>query len=260
MNLSTFILIATHKDYEYPNDPGYRPIQVGRATSKSKLFIEGDDTGENISELNQNFCEITGLYWMWRNVSADVYGLSHYRRYFSPFSTSVNVKGNKIASTQSLADILKSHDILLSNPRNYWIESIQKHYKNAHNERDLEVIESIIESDHKEYLIHYKNIMRGTKLSLYNMFAMKHDHFDRYCTWLFDILFKAKEKIPYETYGPYQGRVFGFLAERLLNVWVAHNIPAQRILYLQVTNIEGESLSTKAIGLLQRKFQGKKQE
>ena len=102
--------------------------------------------------------------------------------------------------------------------------------------------------------------MNGSKLSLYNMFAMRSKEFDSYCTWLFDILFKAEPKIPYETYGPYQGRVFGFLAERLLNVWVAHNIRSHRIHYLKVTNVEGENIFQKFAGLLRRKFQGKKQD
>lgn len=254
------ILVATHKNYDFPSDSGYRPVQVGKAISNNKLPIDGDDTGDNISSLNRSFCEITGLYWMWKNTSADIYGLAHYRRYFSPFGTAVEIKGRKIASTRSISELLDTCDVVISKPRNYWIESIQTHYKNAHIESDLEVIRSVINSDHPEYIKSFNTVMKGSKLSLYNMFAMRAEEFNKYCTWLFDILFKAQIQIPYETYGPYQGRVFGFLAERLLNVWVDHNIPSHRIHYLKVTNVEGENLLQKFVGLLRRKFQGTKQD
>jgi hypothetical protein len=78
------ISIATHKSYEFPNDQNYLPIQVGKAISKDDLKLQGDDSGDNISSLNKYFCELTAHYWMWKNVKSDVYGLCHYRRYFSP--------------------------------------------------------------------------------------------------------------------------------------------------------------------------------
>jgi len=253
------ILVATHKDYEFPHDIGYQPVQVGGILSKDKLNIERDDSGESISELNRSFCEITGLYWLWKNTTAEIYGLSHYRRYFSAHEETLELKGQKIASSHSLGKLLNSYDVVLSKPRNYWIESIRKHYANAHNSSDLDIIENILKRDYPEYLPTYEKFMGGTKVSLYNMFVMKAENFNKYCTWLFDILFKAKSQIPYETYGPYQGRVFGFLAERLLNIWVLHNIPPQRIRFQSVKNLEGENLFQKAVGLLERKFQGKKQ-
>ncbi|MCP1647228.1 DUF4422 domain-containing protein [Pseudomonas nitroreducens] len=260
MKKSISILVAAHKEYSFPNDSGYRPIQVGKAISNNQLDIEGDNQGENISHLNKSYCEITGLYWMWKNVSANAYGLSHYRRYFSAEGKATQIGKHRVASSRSLEELLENYDAILSRPRNYWIESVQKHYMNAHIASDLKVIENIISRDYPSYTHTYQKIMKGTKISLYNMFIMKEENFKNYCTWLFDVLFKAQEIIPYKTYGPYQGRVFGFLAERLLNIWVRHNIPEHRIKYHQVINLEGESIFGKAVGLLQRKFQGNKQE
>ena len=72
-----------------PNDDMYIPLHVGAEGKKDKqgnpldLGYQKDNTGENISELNASYCELTGLYWAWKNLDADFIGLSHYRRHFS---------------------------------------------------------------------------------------------------------------------------------------------------------------------------------
>ena len=243
--IETFV--ATHKSYEFPKDSGYIPLHVGRALSASDLGITGDHTGDNISERNRNFCELTGLYWIWKNKKdSKIVGLVHYRRYF------------KASDTAALAALLDGHKIILPKPRNYWIESIEEHYKNAHRIEDLHSVRNIILNKYPEYTTAFDKVMKGKKLSLFNMFVMEREQFENYCSWLFDILFEAEKVIPYKDYGPYQGRVFGFLSERLLNVWVAHNLKPQEIKYLSVVNLEGENLFKKAIGLLKRKFTGVK--
>lgn len=80
MNLK--ILVAVHKHYWMPKDSIYLPIQVGRE-GKEDLGFQGDNTGDNISAKNETFCELTGLYWAWKNLAADYIGLVHYRRYFA---------------------------------------------------------------------------------------------------------------------------------------------------------------------------------
>lgn len=253
------IMVAAHKNYIFPQDLGYIPIHVGRVTSGTALDFPGDDTGDNISHLNKNFCELTGLYWLWKNGEADTYGLVHYRRYFKSSTQSSMLSGKNICSSVELASFLKENQIILSKPRNYWIESIRKHYGNAHNGNDLKILEEVISKLHPEYVPAFTNVMNRRTVSLYNMFVMNSQLFNNYCEWLFSILFETQKRIPYQEYGPYQGRVFGFLAERLLNVWVEHNIPANQVKYLPVVNLEGENLLKKAIGLLERKFKGAKQ-
>lgn len=259
MGNNVSIMVATHKNYEFPLDAGYLPIQVGRAISENPLNVLSDNIGENISHLNKNFCELTGLYWLWKNKKADTYGLVHYRRYFKSSSNTTTVLGKEICSSTELVDLLKEYQIVLSKPRNYWIESIRKHYENAHHISDLDTLEDIIRDFHPKYLTAFNEVMNRKTVSLYNMFVMHSKPFNEYCDWLFSILFEAQKRIKYQDYGPYQGRVFGFLAERLLNVWVEHNIPSDQIKFLPVVNLEGENLMKKAIGLLERKFKGAKQ-
>ena len=77
------VIVAAHKKYQMPENEMYIPVQVG---AEGKEKIEGytqDNTGDNISSKNPYFCELTGLYWAWKNLDADYKGLVHYRRYFT---------------------------------------------------------------------------------------------------------------------------------------------------------------------------------
>ena len=71
------ILVATHKKYWMPEDDVYLPIHVGRA-GKADLGYVGDNTGDNISSKNTNYCELTGLYWAWKNLKCDYIGSVSY--------------------------------------------------------------------------------------------------------------------------------------------------------------------------------------
>ena len=77
------LIVATHKNYWMPKDEMYVPIHVGRE-GKDDLGYIGDNTGDNISSKNANYCELTGLYWAWKNFDADYLGLVHYRRHYTP--------------------------------------------------------------------------------------------------------------------------------------------------------------------------------
>ena len=89
------IIVATHKKYWMPSDGIYLPVHVGaegKFDDKGEPLDLGytkDNTGDNISDKNKQFCELTGLYWAWKNLGeADYIGLAHYRRHFT-------VKGKK---------------------------------------------------------------------------------------------------------------------------------------------------------------------
>lgn len=84
------ILVAAHKTYRMPEDDIFMPVHVG-AAGKESIGYQRDDEGENISLKNPYFCELTGLYWMWKNCDNEYNGLVHYRRYFA---TRKHVAGN----------------------------------------------------------------------------------------------------------------------------------------------------------------------
>ena len=116
------IIVATHKKYWMPSDDIYLPVHVGKK-GKTDLGYQGDDTGDNISDKNTNYCELTGLYWAWKNLKADYKGLAHYRRHFM-VKGSKGTKEEKVLNRQQLEELLKKTDIILPNPRNYFIQTI----------------------------------------------------------------------------------------------------------------------------------------
>ena len=127
------IILVTHKEYDFPNAKYYIPIQVGKALSSHKLNIQGDDVGDNISIKNSSFCELTALYWVWKNNfigDSDYVGFVHYRRYFSGERERLGDK--RISSDEEFFAVLKKYDCIVPKKRKYYIETIYNHYKNAH--------------------------------------------------------------------------------------------------------------------------------
>lgn len=77
------VFVITHKECEIPKVEGQYILLVGAENKSEAIKCDfRDNTGENISEKNKNYCELTGVYWIWKNVDADIIGLCHYRRFF----------------------------------------------------------------------------------------------------------------------------------------------------------------------------------
>ena len=249
------VLVITHKNYEFPHSACYRPLFVGgsRASSLKNEDFYQDNLGINIAEKNSVFCELTGLYWAWKNgvfENNEYVGLVHYRRYFS--GKGLHLKKKQIASESELLTILEKYDVILPRKRNYFIESIYSHYQHAHHIKDLELTRDVITELQPEYLECFDTVMQGRKLHLYNMFVMPSEKVSEYCHWLFSILFELEKRIDVTQYDNYQKRVFGFIAERLFNVWILYN--QLNVKYLPVVNLDGENLIKKGLNLLKRKF------
>jgi hypothetical protein len=254
-NKKIIIGVATQKQYEFPMSDIYLPIQTGSALQSNHLGIQRDDDGLNISNLNESFCELTSLYWMWKNTKADFYGLCHHRRYFSAINGDfLSISNKKILHPDSMYELLSDYDLILPIKRSYYVETIYDHYKHGHSEHDLTTLENILNEHYPEYVDSYNTVMNGRSISLYNMFIMKSDLFNDYCEWLFNILFMMQDSIKDKDYGPYQNRVIGFIAERLLNVWVEKNQHNLKIYRNKVINIEGENLLSKGFFMVLRKL------
>lgn len=185
------------------------PIQVGSALTEKRICAVQDNTGENISIKNKQYCELTALYWIWKNTSSVYAGLCHYRRHFE-------------LNYQILSQLLNSDiDIVLTIPiLNF--PSVKSVYYHDHIGEDWEIMMKGIKIICPDYLDSAKIIQDGIYYYGYNMFIARKEILDTYCTWLFPIL-KYCEQTCKEKEDRYQGRYLGFLAERLFTIFIKHH-------------------------------------
>lgn len=232
------ILVCCHKPCELPQDKRYLPIHVGAALSKADLGIQRDDQFngnpcDNISDKNRSFCELTGIYWAWKNLKdASIIGLCHYRRYFDfhkqvpfgrdqkQFKTS-DFKKLNLDIPEKIFEKVQNGSIVVPTPAHY-DTNIAINYCTHHISDDFETLRTVFFETQPPHLqkAFYQLFFRENYLSPCNMCIMRREDFDEYCAWLFDFMFTLEKKIDITHYTPHQQRIYGFMAERLFNVWL----------------------------------------
>ena len=244
------ILVAAHKPYRMPEDDIYLPLQVGAEGKDTDLGFTKDNTGDNISSKNKNYCELTGLYWAWKNLDVGYIGLSHYRRHFR--MNRAKDRWKRVADRSFIESKLDEADIILPKPRNYFIETNYSQYVHAHHKEDLDTTRAIISEKYPDYIDAYDKVMRSTRGHRFNMFIMKREYFDEYMKWLFDILEELENRLDITGYSVNDSRVFGFVSERLLDVWI--NTKGYKYTELPVQYMEEQNWFVKGWRFLRRKF------
>lgn len=247
--MSIKLFTITHKQFIPPKDPMYVPLHVGRANSTDLGFL-GDDTGDSISERNPYYCELTGMYWIWKNYSFefchpdsnvitsgnDYIGICHYRRYL------INEAG-ALFTEPELSKLLKQYDMittkLLTLPGSYY-----KGFSANHHIKDLMTTGDVIKEKCPEYWDTFERLIHGPNTYFGNIFITSKNEYDRYCTWLFDILFEVEKRTDFTGYNGYQKRLFGFLSEFLQTVWIQfHNLKVKECMVGMV----GEKYETRLL-------------
>lgn len=219
---SISIYILTHKRFDYDGDELYVPLLNGSATYEDDFGYVRDDSGENISNLNSYYAELTGEYWAWKNSKSDIIGFCHYRRYFAK-----NLLLNKKIGKEDIENILKEYDIITPKKNNLTksnLENISESFYNWNygtNPKEYEKLRNIIERDYPEYLKSYDEVLQLKWCYWFNIFICKKELADKYFEWLFDILKKMENEINFDEYE--NKRVLGFLSERLLTVFIIKN-------------------------------------
>ncbi len=247
-----------HKEFKVPDVNYVQPIHAGKGLSCLELGFKGDDEGDNISDLNQYFSELTIVYYVWKNYNEQqlpFWGLCHYRRYFtvrrqwySPFKnvydfTSATKAFKNIftaALIQKINNALDKGKIIM--PARYrfiklkkW--SVKQQYIKDHDAHTWNATEAAIEKLYPGYVTSFNEFATGLTCSWYNMLVASWKFWDEYLTWLFAILFEVKVQL--EAGGkPVPLRIYGNLSERLLNAYIHHHQKkGQKILYLPISHI-----------------------
>lgn len=226
------ILECCHKkDFVFHGIP-YVPIQVGKSLASEDLDFQGDNTGENISAKNKSYCELTALYWAWKNIKDVNYiGLCHYRRYFyfkhpNLFKSTIyttDTKYIKFIDIPFLERLLKKYDIIL--PSKVHLQtSVKNDYCINHSRSDYYVLKEAITQLYPEYLNTFINLIENSNhYTPYNMFITNIDIMNQYCQWLFTLLDYVEKHTDISKYDTYQRRIYGFMAERMMYVFCMHN-------------------------------------
>lgn len=248
------ILVATHKKYEMPKYKSYLPIHVGRE-GKEDIGFKGDNIGNNISLKNPYFCELTGLYYAWKNLKSDYIGLVHYRRHFKGKTKGKN-KFECVLSDKEINTLLKKSDIILPKQRNYYIETLYSHYKHTMYIEPLDITGEIIKKKYPKYYREFELLKKRKKAHMFNMFIMKKDIMDKYCEFLFDVLFELEKEIDNSKYDSFHARFYGRISELLLDVWL--NTNGYKYIEVPVISMEKVNWVKKGTSFLKAKFFGKK--
>lgn len=272
------ILVASHKEVRVLNSEIYLPIQIGTSLSGKKFpfpYIQ-DNVGNNISKKRREYCELTGLYWAWKNLKdVDYVGLCQYRRYFYPVNSNINTffkksirfimhigvgilpqrfskessfnnidylsfdKLNKKEEkiNKKLISKMKKNDILL--PTKIYLSkfSIFSQYAINHNINDFEIMINVIHDKYGYGKKYLEKIKKKRSFSLHNMVIMKKELLDEYCEWLFPLLREIESKISYEKRTLEQRRAIAFLAERMLSIWIDVNKKRFKIGRIKIAQI-----------------------
>lgn len=183
---SVCIAVATHKAYRMPQGSIYLPLHVSAALHPDVLTdMTGDNTGDNISDLNASYSELTGLYWLWKNVHAEYKGLVHYRRL--PGSKRPSAKHDKnpykqIIQEEELLQLLSNNDVVVARRRNYYIENVYDHYDHTFDGTQFDELRAAMALKEPKYVDAWDSLMHSTKVHVFNMFVMPSDLFDAYCS------------------------------------------------------------------------------
>ncbi|MBS1066942.1 DUF4422 domain-containing protein [Gluconobacter kondonii] len=261
------IYVCYHSLTHQVEDTVFKPIQVGSDQARFDLFETKDNTGDNISSKNDQYCEMTAVYWAWKNdKQSEWIGLMHYRRFLD--FTQRDMKPDKfgcISVPQLTPKTLNFFGItdegfykcLEENPdcdgffpkkwspRDIGYQTVKDHYALSadHFEKDLSIIRSIIQGFSPEYLDAFDRYMSSDIGYFTNIFVLKREPFNKYCEWVFPILEKFSTQVDISNYSKQAKRVHGYLAERLINVFFLSEqnknykfVELDRVFFENVTN------------------------
>jgi Domain of unknown function (DUF4422) len=207
------------------------PLQTGVKPNTVRLSAVGDNSGDNIAAKNLYYRELTGLYWIWKNVDAEVVGFCHYRRFFSPLMTPLNKpiiqvskeEAQKILLADSAGTILQG-DLAFADAivamRYVFNVSLEQQFFHHHGTEfwnlSLESLQNVYPEEGNAARTYFRqtNSFYG-----YNMVITKKQTLDTYCDWMFPVLEDVEKNLRRQGEGKFP-QLFGHMGERLFCWWL----------------------------------------
>lgn len=248
-DIKIFVSHRIDKESETIDNPLYIPVRCGAVfDEREDVAMLGDDTGDNISEKRLSFCEYTVMYWAWKNVEADYYGLCHYRRYLSfaeddlsgsvlkqgllDSMAEVNLKRCELLDVSNMQRKISNCDLIVpyeyhmvydtlqdsncENIREQW----EKHYRSFLKPEHFKLLLNLINKYNPEIYSNAKEYMHGRHFYGFNCFIMKKDLFFQMCEFIFPILFELEKQISLDHFSSTQKRAVGYAGEWLFSIWI----------------------------------------
>lgn len=220
------VYVVTHKAFDCPKSDMYVPVWVGKE-SDNEMGIACDATGDSISCLNPLINECTAMYWIWKNTHSDFVGLCHYRRYFSNGFCDGAMGSFNLLDDEFIRRSLAECDMIVSKAAFFNPETVKEHLALTlcpdALQKGYNHVRDVLAQKHPDYLKDFDEFFDGHFIYPCNMFITSWEIFDSYSSWLFDIIIPAAKAVDVSSYDSYSKRVIGFMAERLLTLWILHN-------------------------------------
>ena len=131
-----------------------------------------------------------------------------------------------------------------SNPLALWIPLLPRPLS-------LVLARQVIAEGCPDFLPAFDRVMKRCWGRRFNMFIMRREQFEAYSAWLFGILFELEKRLT-AAEDPENSRVLGFVAERLLDVWLEKTQP--RVRQVRVMHLESQHWPRKIATCLRRRF------
>lgn len=262
--LNLKIFVSCHKPAKVIRNGYLVPVLLGAMKNETKM--EGavrDNKGDNISELNPSYCEMTAQYYAWKNVDLDYYGFFHYRRYLSfnekrfiedEFGNVIEAyPGDAVIEKYGLNEkviesIVKKYDVVIPERKSLqrigerW-GTVREHYKKAPHlhVKDFDLMLDIIDENYPEYSKIAHDFAEGHVMCFCNMYIMKKELFFKYSEFVFGVLKEFCKRADMTQYDTEALRTPGHLAERLFNIFLLkleQDNPDLKVIELQTVYFE----------------------
>lgn len=173
-----------------------------------KFLVDQKHTGDNIDRLNPYYCELTGLYYMWKHDSDDIAGLEHYRRYF--------YTGNRMLSREDAEEKLSRSDIMLAPHHHPRKRTTYEWFITAQKQPDLDKWLLCVDTTCPGFMPVFMDYLNSNRLYICNMFVTRKEILDEWCSWIFPML-SLYDRAAGLT--EFNRRIDGYLAEHTLGAW-----------------------------------------
>lgn len=205
--------VRSHVDQERKEDfytPYTVDIQAGVALTDRTIAEIKDNSGDNVSARNRDYCELSAVYWIWKNdLAADYVGICHYRRRFVINEAMINQMVNR-----DLDGVFPIPILMDGGMRTEFVE--RNYFLTPHM---WEMTGQVLGECFPEYQDAWEEFGQSYFIIPCNMFIMRRDMFDRYCGWLFKILGEI-DNVYLRQGIQWDNRYLGYIGECLMNVFV----------------------------------------